>query len=139
MPRICNPTGRKSHSVGQYAVGLNRTSQVVLTSDLRGLDDKTHPLVDRGLAGCFQVCLDGKGCTAYSSSGSRGGGEGPWGLDFWIPPLVHDVGFLTLGLKMDPHAPLLHGDLISWTLPPFPKSCARPCILHTDIIQRTRV
>ena len=60
----------------------------------------------------------------------QGGGGGTGGLD--PPPLCHDVGFLTLGPKLDPRLapPFLLVDLI-WTPPPFQKSWIRPCTLYT--------
>ena len=65
----------------------------------------------------------------HISSGSRGSGP--------PPPLGHDVGFLTLGPKLDPlldpPPPFLLVDHLRWTPPPFQKSWIRPCIWHLGI------
>ena len=69
--------------------------------------------------------------------GGGGSGSGP------PPPLLcHDVGFLTLGPKLDPHLPPpLFACRPNLDPPPFQKSWIRPCIqilfddrcLHADI------
>ena len=59
------------------------------------------------------------------------GGRGPGGPD--LPFLAHDVGFLTLGPKLDPFLdpPFLLVDL-RWTLP-FRNSLIRPCKLSIPL------